>query len=124
MIEETRPLIAGVVEGEGDLANDILERGGLAERGRVLREERTRHVHPVQPHLVRVDPFVPEAARPRARLGAQLVAQHVERGPVPGVRGLVREREQDLAGVDEVQYGQAAHHRVRRPLRPGRGDGH
>ena len=92
-----------MLEGERELTRDVVVCRGLAERGGVLREERARHVHAVEPHLVRIDPLVPEAARRRSRLGAKLVAQDLESRPVPRVAGLAQKGEEELSGIDEVE---------------------
>src|SRR6266850_7363509 len=103
VIEEAGVLVARVVPGERALLHYIgVWRGPLERRG-VFRDERAGHVHAIEPHLVGVDPLVPEAARRRARLRPQLSTQAIECRTVLRVAALAQQREEDLPRVDEVE---------------------
>jgi hypothetical protein len=86
-----------------ELPGDVVEGGRLAEGARVLGVERLRHVQPVEPHLLRVDLLVPEAALGRARLRAELRAQRVERPPVARLLGALVQAEEQAALRDLVE---------------------
>ncbi len=58
---------------------------------------------PIQPHLVRIDLLVPEAAAGCARLVAELAAQQFEGGSIAPITGAVIEGEQQLAWVDLIE---------------------
>jgi hypothetical protein len=88
---------------EQDLLGDIVEIGGLVEVGGVLGVERAGHEEAVEPHLVRVNLLVPEAAAGGARLLAELVAQGLQGNAVAVGGRLLVEREEDFAGRDRVE---------------------
>src|SRR5690242_14075597 len=57
-----------------ELRRDVAESGGLLEHGRILCVKRFGHVEAVEPHLVRISLFMPEAAGRRSRLHVNLLA--------------------------------------------------
>jgi len=86
-----------------DLVDRVIEGRNVSEGGRILRIERPGHVDAVEPHLVRIDELVPEAARARARLSRKLLAQERNRLPETRVAAGLVQRKQQPAGRDLVQ---------------------
>ena len=81
----------------------IGKRRRIGERFRVRHIKRFGHVQPIQPHLLRVDLFVPEAAFSGARLRAELTTQRFNGGAVAGVFRPGQERKEQPPLIDLVE---------------------
>ncbi len=88
---------------QDELPGDVVVEGGLVKGLRVVGEEGRGHEEAVEPHLMRVALFVPEAALAGARVGAHLVAQLLDGGAQGGrAVAVLPGADEDLAGGDEV----------------------
>ena len=103
VIQQPGARVAGVLLHHHDLVHDVVKSGRLIEGARIFRVEWPGHIHAVQPHLVGVDLFVPETARPGARLRPELRAQQVHRLLKPFLAGGAVEQEQQPPGIDLVE---------------------
>ena len=74
----------------------------VVERGRVLGIERQPHINPVQPHLIRVDFFVPEATLTGTGMAAQLFSQQLNRLTIPHLTCPLINWEKEFARIDLV----------------------
>ena len=70
---------------------------------RIFRVERSSHINAVQPHLMRVNLFVPEAAIRIARLPFELAVKQIERFLILRILRLLINTEKDFTGVDTVE---------------------
>ena len=107
---ESRFGVVGMVRDGGELADDILavrRTGHILPVGKVahdiLRVEGFGHVEAVQPHLVRVDLLVPEAAVGIARLLLQLHEERIQHLPVTRLARAVVELEERTPRADVVE---------------------
>src|SRR6185437_4033545 len=75
MIKETGGFVAGMLFDRYELFCDIVEDAILMEEPGIFGKEGLGHIEPVEPYLLRIFLFVPEAAFASARLFAQLTSQ-------------------------------------------------
>jgi len=95
--------------GYGDqLMNGFVDQIRSVVPDPVFTQEGRRHVEAIQPHLVGIDFLVPEASVAGPGMGVKLFEQGVHGHPETGVPGRVRQVNEYLAGVDEIQVVVAA----------------
>ena len=104
VIEQAGLRVEAVPRGERRLEHrHVVPERRVVEKPAVVHEERLAHVDAVDPHLVRVDALVPEAAVGVLRDAVEGLAHGLRRRPVPRVARAFVQEQHEHAGLDVVE---------------------
>ncbi len=86
-----------------ELPGNFVKPFRLSERLGILRKEGGRHIQSIEPHLERINLFVPKSALACSRVSPQLGRKQMRRLLIPRLPGLTKQREKHLALINLIE---------------------